>query len=50
MNLTFKGYNPYISVIKSDNSIEEYPSILNPIYIDRVFKILLRYINLNFNK
>lgn len=49
-DLTFKGYNPYISVIKSDNSIEEYPSILNPIYIDRVFKILLRYINLNFNK
>lgn len=49
-NLTFKGYNPYISVIKSDNNIEEYPSIFNPIYIDRIFKILLRYINLNFNK
>ena len=49
-NLTFKGNHPYISVIKSDNSIEEYPSIFNPIYIDRIFKILLRYINLNFNK
>ena len=49
-NLTFKGHNPYISVIKSDNNIEEYPSIFNPIYIDRIFKILLRYINLNFNK
>lgn len=49
-NLTFKGHNPYLSVIKSDNSIEEYPSIFNPIYIDRIFKILLRYINLNFNK